>query len=242
MENTAILIVDDEKNIRLTLSQALESLNLPIQTAVNGEEALQKLAGNEYSLMLLDLKMPGMSGMQLLRKVREKWPKIRVIIITAHGTIESAVEALKLGAVDFIQKPFTPMEIRELATKVLEREKLDSGNVADYQSLIELAKRNITDGWYDDAAKMTQKAISADSGQPEAYNLLGALMEIKGDIPNALKYYRTAINIDATYKPAWANLDRATSSHKFGKINLGIETPAKADAEKTGHGDKDDEK
>lgn len=242
MENTAILIVDDEKNIRLTLSQALESLNLPIQTAVNGEEALQKLADNEYSLMLLDLKMPGMSGMQLLRKVRETWPKIRVIIITAHGTIESAVEALKLGAVDFIQKPFTPVEIRELVTKVLDREKLDGENVADYRSLIELAKRNITDGWYDNAAKMTQKAISADSGQPEAYNLLGALLEIKGDIPNALKYYRTAINIDATYKPAWANLDRATSSHKFGKINLGIETPEKANVEKTGHGDKNGEK
>jgi DNA-binding response OmpR family regulator len=242
MENTAILIVDDEKNIRLTLSQSLESLNLPLQTAVNGEEALQKLTGNEYSLILLDLKMPGMSGMQLLRKVREKWPKIRVIIITAHGTIESAVEAMKLGAVDFIQKPFTPAEIRELATKVLEREKIDSGNVADYRSLIELAKRNIADGWYDEAGKLTKKAISADSGQPEAYNLLGAILEIEGDIPNALKYYRTAINIDATYKPAWANLDRAASSHKLGKINFGIETPEKEDVEKTGDGDKDGEK
>jgi CheY-like chemotaxis protein len=117
-----ILVVDDEKNIRLTLSQSLEPLGLPIQTAVNGEEALQKIEETEFGLLLLDLKMPGMEGMEVLHRVRERWPTIPVIIITAHGTIESAVDAMKMGAVDFIQKPFSPREIRELATKVLQRE------------------------------------------------------------------------------------------------------------------------
>jgi CheY-like chemotaxis protein len=121
-----ILLVDDEKNIRLTLSQSLEPLGLPIQTAVNGEEALQKLDDAEFGLLLLDLKMPGMDGMEVLHRVRERWPTIPVIIITAHGTIESAVDAMKIGAVDFIQKPFSPREIRELVTKVLQRESLKS--------------------------------------------------------------------------------------------------------------------
>jgi CheY-like chemotaxis protein len=117
-----ILVVDDEKNIRLTLSQSLEPLGLPVQTAVNGEEALQKIEETEFGLLLLDLKMPGMEGMEVLHRVRERWPTIPVIIITAHGTIDSAVDAMKIGAVDFIQKPFSPREIRELATKVLQRE------------------------------------------------------------------------------------------------------------------------
>lgn len=240
MKNAAVLIVDDEKNIRLTLSQALESLDLTVQTAVNGEEALQKLSGGEYSVMLLDLRMPGMGGMQLLHKVRAQWPKIRIIIVTAHGTIESAVEALKLGAVDFIQKPFTPSEIRELVTKVLERESLDSESATDYRSLIELTKRNIADGWYEDAEKMVKKAVALDSGQPEAFNLLGAILEMRGDTANALKYYRMAINLDATYKPAWANLDRAASSRKFGKINLGIETYEKPNSTENGQTNKKD--
>jgi CheY-like chemotaxis protein len=122
LKNERVLIVDDEGNIRLTLSRSLESLGMEIQTAVNGEEALEKLQEDEFELLLLDLKMPGIDGMEVLHQVQERWPKTRVIVITAHGSIDSAVEAMKLGAVDFIQKPFSPSEIRELVTKVLRRE------------------------------------------------------------------------------------------------------------------------
>jgi CheY-like chemotaxis protein len=121
LEKERVLLVDDERNIRLTLSRSLEALGVQIETAVNGEEALQKLQEDEFALLLLDLKMPGMDGMDVLHQVQERWPKTRVIVITAHGTINSAVEAMKLGAVDFIQKPFSPAEIRELVTKVLNR-------------------------------------------------------------------------------------------------------------------------
>ena len=103
MKAKPVLIADDEKNIRLTLSQALESLKLETDTAVNGEEALAKLRDKDFGLILLDLKMPGMDGMEVLRQLRQIRPDIRVIVITAYGTIESAVEAVKLGAVDFIQ-------------------------------------------------------------------------------------------------------------------------------------------
>ena len=102
MIEKSVLIVDDEKNIRLTLSQALEALEVETDTAANGEETLAKLKEKEFCLILLDLKMPGMDGMEVLRRVREIRPDIRVIILTAYGTIESAVEAMKLGAIDFI--------------------------------------------------------------------------------------------------------------------------------------------
>jgi two-component system, OmpR family, alkaline phosphatase synthesis response regulator PhoP len=240
MENLSILVVDDEKNIRLTMSQALEPLGIPVQTAVNGEEAIQKLHDNPFRLVFLDLKMPGMDGMEVLRKVKDSWPNTRVIIITAHGSIASAVEAMQLGAVDFIQKPFSPGEIRVLATQVLEREALDERTAVDYGSLIELAKRYITDCDFAKARETARKAIAADPGQPEAYNLLGALLEIRSDWVEAQKFYRAALDIDPTYKPAAANLDRTVSYHKFGKIDLGPYKPAR-DAQKMNAGEGENE-
>lgn len=223
MEKKPILVVDDEKNIRLTVSRALEPLEVTVETAVNGEEALKKLREGLFGLVFLDLKMPGMDGMEVLRCIQENWPEIRVIIITAHGTISSAVEAMKLGAVDFIQKPFSPGEIRELATLVQAREALDEENAADYPALIELAKRHITDRCFSDARETVKKAIAVDPGQPVAYNLLGALLEIKGDRLTAQKFYRAALDIDPTFRPASANLERTTTFYKFGRIDLGAD-------------------
>jgi len=228
MEKSPILIVDDEKNIRLTMSQSLEPLEIPVQTAVNGEEALQKLKDCQFGMVFLDLRMPGIDGMEVLRRIKEDWPKIRVVIITAHGTIESAVEAMKLGAVDFIQKPFSPVEIRDLASRVLEREALDAESAVDYPSLIELTKRHISDREFATARETARKAIAADPAHPEAYNLFGALLEIKGDWLEAQKFYRAALDIAPTFKAARANLERTTSWNKFGKIDLG---PDKQEAE-----------
>jgi len=203
------------------MSHSLESLEIPIQTAVNGEEALQMLNETPFGLVFLDLKMPGMDGMEVLQRIKNHWPKIRVIIITAHGTIEPAVEAMKLGAVDFIQKPFSPGEIRDLATLVLDREEIDEKTDADYTSLIELTKRYISDRNFATARETARRAIAADPARPEAYNLLGALLEMDHHRLEALKFYRAALDIDPTYKPAGLNLDRATSWNKFGKIDMG---------------------
>ncbi len=211
MKGNSILIVDDEKNIRLTLSQALETPEVETDTAADGEKALAKLKVKEFDLILLDLKMPGMDGMEVLRQVRELRPDIRVIILTAYGTIESAVEAMKLGAVDFIQKPFSPDEIRGLVSRVIDREKLDEKKEVDYGSSVELAKRCIGDRHFDAAIEHVRKAIFLDPSRPEAFNLLGALMEIQGDRIEAQKNYRTALSLDPSYEPAIKNLQRSTS-------------------------------
>lgn len=223
-KNKNILIVDDEKNIRFTLKKALESLELNIDDAINGEEALEKIREKEYNLLLLDLKMPGIDGMDVLRIAAEKWPEIKIIIITAYGTIDSAVEAMKLGAVDFLQKPFAPSEIRELVTNVLERDSIKiEGN--DYESLIELAKKSINERRFDSAIAQVKKAINSSTSRPEAYNLLGVLMEIKHERLEAQKNYRMALSIDLGYKPALSNLRRATSFIHEEKIDLGEEPP-----------------
>jgi len=210
MKAKPVLIADDEKNIRLTLSQALESLKLETDTAVNGEEALAKLRDKDFGLILLDLKMPGMDGMEVLRQLRQIRPDIRVIVITAYGTIESAVEAVKLGAVDFIQKPFAPEEIRVLVSQVIDRERLDEQRAVDYSSRMELAKKCIGDRHFEAAIEHGRKAIALDPSRPEAFTLLGTLMEVQRNVLEAQKYYRAALELDPTYKPARDNLERTT--------------------------------
>lgn len=206
-----ILVADDEHNIRMALSQALESMNYQVDTAVNGEETLEKLQTEGIGLVLLDLKMPGMDGMEVLRQLAQTRPDVRVIIITAYGTIERAVEAMKLGVVDFIQKPFTPNQIRELVSKVMNRDRLERSKASDYESHIELAKHAITKRHLEAGLEHTRKAVAIDSLRPEGFNLMGMIEELLGNRAAALKNYRMAIEADPTYKPARENLDRVTS-------------------------------
>ncbi|MCE5277765.1 MAG: response regulator [Planctomycetaceae bacterium] len=221
MNAKPVLVVDDEKNIRLTLSQALETLDLKVDCAINGEEALAALEKKSYGLILLDLKMPGMDGIEVLRRVRQSRPDIKVIIITAHGTIEKAVEAMKLGAVDFIQKPFVPREIRDLVTAVLDRDRIAADVARGYEDHIELAKKNIGQREFEAAQEHVRRAINADATRPEAFNLLGALLEISGKTLEAQKNYRAALALDPTYRPADENLSRTTGLTSKGTISMG---------------------
>lgn len=205
-----ILIVDDEKNIRMTVSQALADLKVKTDTAVNGEEALAKLKDLDFGLVLLDLRMPGMDGIDVLARLRKDRPDIRVVIITAYGTVDSAVDAMKLGAVDFIQKPFTPKEIRTLVLALIERETLNKDRNPDYQSCLELAKRCVSDRHFEAAVEYVKKALSIDASRPEAFNFLGALYEVQGNKTEGQKNYRAALSLDPTYKPAQDNLSRST--------------------------------
>ncbi len=220
MVKKPVLIVDDEKNIRLTFAETIAQMGFEARTASNGAEALAKMQGTEFALALLDLRMPGMDGIEVLRRIREVYPKVRLIMISAHGTVGSAVEAMKLGAVDFIQKPCTPGEIRGLVAKVMERETIDASKAVDYPTLMELCKRHVTDRRLDEARDVVQKALALDPGRPEAYNLLGAFHECRGNWAEAQKYYRAALEIDSGFKPARANLERTASLHKTGKVEL----------------------
>lgn len=210
MRKRTILVVDDEKNTRLSLEEALRPLGFDIVTAANGDEALEKLEAEPPALMLLDLLMPGIDGMQVLERTARAHPEVRVIIITAHGSIENAIEAMKLGAADFIQKPFSVDEIRVLVSSVLDRERLDAARADSYRDHVELAKRFISDRHFDAATEHVRRAIAVDSSRPEAFNLLGVLRELAGDRVDALKNYRIALEMDPGYKLAQQNLARAT--------------------------------
>ncbi len=100
-----ILVIDDEKSIRNTLKEVLEYENHTIDLASDGEEGLEKFKSNQYEIVLLDIKMPGMDGTEVLDNIVAESPDIPVIMISGHGNIDTAVESIKKGAYDFIEKP-----------------------------------------------------------------------------------------------------------------------------------------
>lgn len=117
--NKRILIIDDEKNMRWAIKKALEKEGYNIYEAENGQDGLEKLEEIYPDLILLDLRMPMMDGMEALQRIKEINQDIPVIMLTAHGTMESAVEAMKLGALDYISKPFDIEELKVLIKKAL---------------------------------------------------------------------------------------------------------------------------
>jgi DNA-binding response OmpR family regulator len=108
-----ILIIDDEANIRRVVRLALEAADYEVREAADGERGLQEFQdGAGWDAVLLDQKMPGLDGLETLRQIRERCPGARVIMLTAFASIELAVDAMKLGATDFIRKPMTPEVLR----------------------------------------------------------------------------------------------------------------------------------
>jgi PAS domain S-box-containing protein len=121
LEEINILIIDDEKIIRDGAERILTKEKWKVTTAENGAQGLELIEKGEFQILLLDLMMPGISGMEVLKKVQEIHPDLLVIVITGYATVENAVEAMKSGAYDFIPKPFTPDQLRIVVRRALDR-------------------------------------------------------------------------------------------------------------------------
>jgi nitrogen regulation protein NR(I) len=160
-----ILIVDDDKSIRYSLKRMLEG-SFAILTAQNGEEALQRVRDNSPDLILMDIKMPGQSGMDVLKEIKGIDPKILVIMMTAYGTTETAIEAMKYGAFDYIIKPFPIPQMKELVEKAI--------------SLRKLMKEEVTYAQGEDekqAEGKEERIIGASPKMQEIYKLVGQISQ-----------------------------------------------------------------
>ncbi len=124
-EQTHVLVVDDEKVVRDGCSRVLSGKGYEIATAENGRQALEILAGQKIDILLLDLKMPVMGGEEVLEKTRDIYPDIPVIVITGHGTVDTAVECMKKGAYDFITKPFQIDQFLITVERAAEKRRLE---------------------------------------------------------------------------------------------------------------------
>ena len=124
-----LLIVDDEKAIREVLAEFLSLEGFRTMTVATGEEALQRIKEEEISIILTDLEMPGMKGTDLLRKVSETHQRVATIVMTGYGTVESAIEAMKLGAYDYILKPFKMDQVLLSVKRAVEKRRLEVENI-----------------------------------------------------------------------------------------------------------------
>jgi DNA-binding NtrC family response regulator len=115
-----ILVVDDELTVCKSIRQVLVREDCDVDMALSGEEALRKEADEPYDVMIVDLMMPGLSGLDLLTMLKARNPKARIIMVTGYPTMKNTLHAMQLGAVDFLPKPFLPTTLRNLVAAALE--------------------------------------------------------------------------------------------------------------------------
>jgi DNA-binding NtrC family response regulator len=177
-----ILIVDDEPNVRLVFRTALELAGHVVAEASDGEAALARLRATPVALVLLDLKMPGVDGMETLRRLRAAGDDTAVVIVTAQGSIPDTVAAMRLGAIDFIPKPVSPATLREVVAGALARRASDppwpriaSSTVSSEATLFaeDLARtrRAMDQREFDDAEFFLRIADTLDPGSAEVVRL-----------------------------------------------------------------------
>jgi DNA-binding NtrC family response regulator len=117
--NTRILVVDDEEVVRRSHVRVLASVPCKVEAVRNGEQALQAMEAQSYDVVLLDLRMPGMDGMTVLKALKERWPESEIIVITGYPSVDTAKEAIRLGAHDYLAKPCGPDEVIHATTSAL---------------------------------------------------------------------------------------------------------------------------
>jgi DNA-binding NtrC family response regulator len=125
-----VLVVDDERPTRLLMEKELPRAGCAVATAESGEEALEKVRAQEFEVILLDLKMPGIGGMETLRRIRDSGSSAEVVVLTGHPDVATAIEAMKLGAYDYLTKPFKLAEVEVVLRRAAERQRLARENTA----------------------------------------------------------------------------------------------------------------
>lgn len=136
-----ILIVDDEEVVRLSHLRSLASVNLSAELAEGGNAALQVMEEHPFDVILLDLRMPDLDGMDVLKTIKQRWPDSEVVVITGYPTIESAKEAVRLGAHNYLAKPVGPDEVVKAAHSAMTQKGWALRNVPSSQGAQNLAGR-----------------------------------------------------------------------------------------------------
>jgi DNA-binding NtrC family response regulator len=223
-----ILLVDDDPNTRLNFRVTLESEGYKILEAASAARALGLLTESPVALLILDMRMPGMGGLELLARIVKSRIDVPVIIATAHGDVTQAVRAMKLGATDFLQKPIHPANLRTVVAEVINaRVPKEQLATEEFRAHIIAAKRCLNLRMFAKAELHLSKALKINDKSIEVLNLTGVLAESVHDYDRARRYYGRAIRLDRTYEPAQQNMRRLFELDHFGssdeRINLGDE-------------------
>src|SRR5208337_1343236 len=131
-----LLLIDDEEDVRYSFQRIFNSPEIELATASSGEEGLRVIPKFKPDLVLMDVRMTGMTGLETLRRIRQSDPKLLVILMTGYGTTQTTIEAMKLGAYDYLLKPFDALKIKEIVGNALKAAR-DMKQVVSYEPLLE---------------------------------------------------------------------------------------------------------
>lgn len=184
-----ILIVDDTKNIRTLLTTCLELYGYKPIIAKNGYEAIEIFKTEIIDMAFIDIKMPELSGTEVLRKIRSMNINIPIIIMTAFATVKNAVECTRLGAVAYLQKPFTADKVKNLLVEI---ESAEIPVIDSVSQFIRRAESSIKESQLDEALTLLKKALAIDIERSDIYELIGKVYELKGDIKESIIFYNLA--------------------------------------------------
>jgi DNA-binding response OmpR family regulator len=231
------LIVDDEPNVRLVFRTALDVLGDDVIEAEDGQGALDWLHESHADLVVLDLLMPGLHGMDVLRRLRDRGNDVPVVIVTAYGSVPNAVEAMKLGAIDFLAKPVTPKALRAVVAEVLTRHDCRGPVItsreetpepvtlaSQFAANLNRAKRALNNRWFEEAEVSLLQANGLDASSAEVHNLMGVLHELRNEHDLSYREYRAALKADRRYEPARHNMLRYYERFTFGRSDVPIDT------------------
>lgn len=184
-----VLVVDDTKNIRNLLKTCLEIEGYNVITAVDGKQALEIAGETKLDLIFLDIKLPEVSGTEVLRRIRGEGSHIPVIIMTAFATVKNAVECTKLGAVAYLQKPFTADKVRALLEENI---LLKETRKEDTEEQIQLCRELVRMEAYLEAYEHLKQALAQNPNDFRIYDLLGDAMKGLNRAGEATQYYKAA--------------------------------------------------
>lgn len=188
-----VLVVDDTKNIRTLLTKCLELCGYTVKTAENGHAALRIIEEERFDLVFLDIKMPTLSGTEVLKRMRDIGVNTPVIIITAYATVKNAIDCTQLGAVAYLQKPFTADKIKNVLNELLKNSKSEPENSNQNQehnlkTILDKADSLIESHDYTAASLVLREALPDYPFSSKLYSLLSSLSEKQGDIEAAQNY------------------------------------------------------
>jgi|GEM_PF-732572 len=220
-----LLIVSTEPLALYVYRESLEVAGYQLSSAIDGEEALLWLHGSEPDLVLLDVALPESDSLNLLEAVRDSGFDVPIVVLTGEGKVREAVAAMKLGAVDVLEKPLVTAHLRSVVAEILARRSESMPNSSkdvvvtaqsEFAAKLDRSKRAFRRGAFDEAEVFLRQALALDTDSAEAHNLLGVLYEIRHQSRYACRHYRAALKADWRYGPARNNIRRIARRTFFG--------------------------
>jgi DNA-binding response OmpR family regulator len=222
-----ILIADDQPNIRMMVRTTLETDGFTVLEAPDGRAAVERVRLDQPAVMVLDLNMPVMDGMEVLEQLKDAADRPRILVLTAYGSISAAVRATRLGANDFLEKPMTPDDLRSAVRGVLEdhppAEKPAVGQPSagvEYDAVLDRVRKSLRHADLDDAESLLAVAAERREMETAAYfNLLGVLYESQHRWRLARRCYGKAVAANPNYEPAQTNDRRLGEMIRYGRTD-----------------------